>query len=67
VSDEHVTTTKATANTTATTVSTNAYSFVSQQNIESSIASGSPHSANAKNAEHKRASIEMKNKQLEEQ
>jgi len=67
VSDEHVTTTKATANTTDTTVSTNAYSFISQQDIESSIASRSPHSAIEKNAEHKRASIEIKNKQLEEQ
>ena len=67
MSDEHVTTTKATANTTATTVSTNAYSFVSQQDIESSIASRSLHSAIEKNAEHKRASVEIKNKQLEEQ
>ena len=62
--------TKATANTTATTVTANAHSFVSQQDIESSIASRSSHSAIEKNAEHKRALVEMKRlekKQLEEQ
>ena len=70
VSDEHVTTTKISANTTATTVTANARSFVSQQDIESSIASRSSYSATEKNAEHKRALIEMKRlekKQLEEQ
>ena len=66
VSDENVTTT----NTTAIAASTDAHSFVSQLDVENSIASKSSHSAIEKNAEHKRALVEMKRlekKQLEEQ
>ena len=62
--------TKATANTTATTVTTNAHSFVSQQDVENSIASRSSHFVTEKNVEHKCALVEMKRlekKQLEEQ
>ena len=63
VSDENVTTT----NTTAIAASTDAHSFVSQLDVENSIASKSSHSSIAK---HKRALVEMKRlekKQFEEQ
>ena len=63
VSGENVTTT----NTTAIAASTDAHSFVSQLDVENSIARKSSHSSIAK---HKHALVEMKRlekKQLEEQ